>query len=65
MSQTLRFRWEESGGPPVTPPTRTGFGTRLIARGLAHSFGGTAHLSYPREGAVLTFEAPLDAVMAA
>ncbi|MBA9062427.1 PAS domain S-box-containing protein [Methylobacterium fujisawaense] len=63
--QTLRFRWEESGGPPVTPPTRTGFGTRLIARSLAHSFGGTAHLSYPREGAVLTFEAPLEAVMAA
>lgn len=63
--QTLRFRWEESGGPPVTPPTRTGFGTRLIARSLAHSFGGTARMSYPREGAVLTFEAPLDAVMVA
>ncbi|SDA22091.1 PAS domain S-box-containing protein [Methylobacterium sp. UNC378MF] len=63
--QTLRFRWEESGGPPVTPPTRTGFGTRLIARSLAHTFGGTAHMSYPREGAVLTFEAPLDTVMAA
>lgn len=63
--QTLRFRWEESGGPPVSPPTRTGFGTRLIARSLAHSFGGTAHLSYPREGAVLTFEAPLDVVLVA
>ncbi|MGU3467495.1 sensor histidine kinase [Methylobacterium sp. C33D] len=63
--RTLRFRWEESGGPPVTPPTRTGFGTRLIARSLAHSFGGTAQMSYPREGAVLTFEAPLDVVLAA
>ncbi|MGH1591983.1 sensor histidine kinase [Methylobacterium phyllosphaerae] len=61
----LRFRWEESGGPPVSPPTRTGFGTRLIARSLAHSFGGTAHLTYPREGAVLIFEAPLDAVTVA
>ncbi|MGH1569654.1 sensor histidine kinase [Methylobacterium sp. P31] len=61
----LRFRWQETGGPPVTPPTRTGFGTRLIARSLAHSFGGTARLSYPPEGAVLTFEAPLDAVTAA
>ena len=58
----LRFRWQESGGPPVIPPTRTGCGTRLIARSLAHGFGGTAQLSYPREGAVLTFEAPLDAV---
>ena len=59
----LRFRWEEIGGPPVTPPTRTGFGTRLIARSLAHSFGGAARLRYPPEGAVLTFEAPLHAVV--
>jgi len=58
----LRFRWEETGGPPVTPPTRSGFGTRLIARSLVHGFGGTAQLSYPPEGAVLTFEASLDAV---
>lgn len=60
----LRFRWGETGGPPVTPPTRTGFGTRLIARSLVHGFGGTAQLSYPPDGAVLTFEAPLEAVMA-
>ncbi|QGY02582.1 PAS domain-containing protein [Methylobacterium mesophilicum SR1.6/6] len=60
----LRFRWEESGGPPVRPPTHTGFGTRLIARSLAHGFGGTAHLTYPPSGAVLTFEAPLGAVTA-
>ena len=61
----LRFRWEETGGPPVIPPSRTGFGTRLIARSLAHGFGGTAELLYPKGGAVLTFEAPLDAVTAA
>lgn len=60
----LRFRWEETGGPPVAPPTRSGFGTRLIARSLVHGFGGTALLTYPPEGAVLTFEAPLEAVMA-
>ncbi|SDM21732.1 PAS domain S-box-containing protein [Methylobacterium phyllostachyos] len=58
----LRFRWEETCGPPVTPPTRSGFGTRLIARSLVHGFGGTAQLSYPPEGAVLIFEAPLEAV---
>jgi PAS domain S-box-containing protein len=55
----LTFRWEEVGGPPVTPPTRTGFGTRLIARSLAHSFGGTVRLSYPVTGAMLTFECTL------
>lgn len=60
----LRFRWEETGGPPVSPPTRSGFGTRLIARSLVHGFGGSALLTYPPEGAVLTFEAPLEAVIA-
>ncbi|MCJ2065722.1 PAS domain-containing protein [Methylobacterium sp. J-088] len=60
----LRFRWEERGGPPVTPPTRSGFGTRLIARSLVHGFGGSAQLTYPPEGVVLTFEAPLEAVIA-
>ncbi|MGR3494824.1 sensor histidine kinase [Citreimonas sp.] len=28
---TLVFHWVETGGPTVTPPTETGFGTRLIS----------------------------------
>ena len=61
----LRFRWEESGGPIVAPPTRTGFGTRLIARSLSHDFGGAVALGFPPTGAVLTLEAPLASVVAA
>lgn len=60
----LRFRWEEIGGPPVAPPARTGFGSRLIERSLIHGFGGTARLAYPETGVVLTMEAPLAAVVA-
>ncbi len=30
----LEFSWRETGGPPVAPPTRTGFGSRLIRNGL-------------------------------
>ena len=26
----VRIAWRESGGPEVTPPTRTGFGSRLL-----------------------------------
>jgi two-component sensor histidine kinase len=26
----LNFRWTESGGPIVTPPTHRGFGTRIM-----------------------------------
>ncbi|WP_375462624.1 sensor histidine kinase [uncultured Methylobacterium sp.] len=61
----LRFRWQEVGGPPVAPPTRTGFGTRLIARSLRHSFGGAVDLGFPPSGAVLTLEAPLAVVATA
>ncbi|MCJ2015327.1 sensor histidine kinase [Methylobacterium sp. J-076] len=60
----LCFRWEEVDGPAVAPPTRTGFGTRLIARSLAHSFGGSVRLDYPVSGAVLSFESPLLSVPA-
>jgi len=28
------LRWREVGGPPVSPPTRTGFGSRLINSSL-------------------------------
>ena len=45
------------------PPTRTGFGSRLIERSLVHSFGGTAKLAFPETGVVLVMEAPLAAVL--
>ncbi|GJE54366.1 MULTISPECIES: sensor histidine kinase [Methylobacterium] len=56
--ERLSFRWEEVGGPQVAPPTRVGFGTRLIERSLVHSFGGSAKLQFPEDGVVLTMQAP-------
>ncbi|MDR7037277.1 MULTISPECIES: HWE histidine kinase domain-containing protein [Methylobacterium] len=55
----LWLRWEELGGPPVTPPSRTGFGSRLIERALAAELGGTAEIDYRPRGVVFTVEAPL------
>ncbi len=63
LGPILRFRWEEIGGPPVEPPARTGFGTRLIARSLAFSFGGSVRLDYPATGAVLTFACALQSIV--
>jgi len=40
----MRLRWQESGGPPVTPPGRKGFGSRLIEGGLAQDLGGEVRL---------------------
>ena len=35
----MRLRWQESGGPPVTPPGRKGFGSRdSMARGDGELF---------------------------
>lgn len=41
------LNWQESGGPPVTPPTREGrgFGMRLLERGLAHDLGPDAEVT--------------------
>ena len=54
----LRLRWEESGGPPVDPPQRRGFGSRLIERALPSELGGVC-LEFPSTGVVCTIETQL------
>jgi two-component sensor histidine kinase len=46
----LYLNWRESGGPAVTPPTRRGFGSRLLEEGLAHDLGGETRLEYAADG---------------
>jgi PAS domain S-box-containing protein len=55
----LILTWQEQGGPPVTIPTRRGFGTRMIERGLAAELGGTVTIDFRPEGLVCTVDAPL------
>jgi PAS domain S-box-containing protein len=54
----LSLRWQEKGGPLVTPPSRKGFGSRVIERGLAHELSGTVHLDYQAGGVVCTINIP-------
>ncbi len=60
----LIVEWVESGGPRVAPPSRQGFGTKLIQRGLAQQLGGEIKLDFQPEGirCVITF--PLQSVLA-
>lgn len=58
---SLHLSWRESGGPPVTPPTRTGFGTRLIERSLSNDLGGQARILYLPAGVVAQMSTPLEA----
>jgi two-component sensor histidine kinase len=49
----LQLEWREFGGPPVTVPTRRGFGTRLIERSAA-GMGAEAKLQFQPDGLVYT-----------
>lgn len=60
--ETLRLVWSETGGPPVTPPERRGFGTRMIQRTLAAEFGGTVELDFAPTGVTCTVTAPVPAL---
>ena len=58
-AQLLRLVWREKGGPPVTAPSKRGFGTRLIERSLASEFGGDVGIDFAASGVVCTVRAPL------
>lgn len=55
----VHLMWREQGGPSVVEPTRKGFGTRLIERGLVGAIGGAVTLAYPEAGVTCTVTAPL------
>ena len=58
-AQTLTLVWRERGGPPVAKPVRTGFGTRLLERGVAGDLGGAVTLDFDLAGLECTISAPL------
>lgn len=47
----IALEWRESGGPKVSPPARTGFGSQLITRSLDAS-GGRAELEFAATGVI-------------
>jgi PAS domain S-box-containing protein len=53
----FRLSWREQGGPPVSTPTRRGFGSTLIERSLRSYFGGTAATEFLPGGLRFTLEA--------
>ncbi|MCB8819022.1 sensor histidine kinase [Microvirga rosea] len=55
--RSLLVEWVETGGPPVVPPKRQGFGSKLIQRGLAQQLGGDIKLIFAPTGVrcVITF----------
>jgi PAS domain S-box-containing protein len=55
----IALRWLEEGGPLVQAPTRKGFGSRLIERGLTRELSGEVVLDYQPSGLSCTIRFPL------
>jgi two-component sensor histidine kinase len=53
---TLKVEWLELGGPPVIPPTKQGFGSRL----LRESLPGTTSVEYLPSGLRCVMQVPLN-----
>jgi two-component sensor histidine kinase len=51
-TQRLELEWRETGGPPVAPPRRRGFGSRLIERSLSRDLRGEVTLQFEPTGLV-------------
>ncbi len=56
----LTLTWREIGGPPVAPPERRGFGSRLIERNVRHDLAGAVKLDYANDGFSAEFSVPLE-----
>jgi two-component system CheB/CheR fusion protein len=60
QGREFRLRWRERNGPPVLPPSHTGFGTQLIQKNLAAEFEGEVELQYQPDGVECTICAPAE-----
>ena len=54
-----RVHWQESGGPPVSPPKRRGFGSELIEKIVAHELRSEVDLRFAPEGVECTLTVPV------
>ncbi len=58
-AETLRLNWREVGGPKVTPPSRRGFGSRLLEAGLMRELKGASRLEFSEAGVQCDLSAAL------
>lgn len=58
--EVLRLRWSEAGGPPLAgPPSRRGFGSRVLEGTVRAQLGGAVTLAWDRSGLVCDIALPL------
>lgn len=57
-SGACEITWRESDGPVVVPPTRSGFGSKLIRSSFEYDLRGKVHIEHHPEGLRATFMIP-------
>ena len=58
----LELRWIESGGPPVTPSGRRGFGSTLLEKVTGRELNGEVTIEHRREGVNVLIKAGAGAI---
>jgi PAS domain S-box-containing protein len=62
----LRLRWEERGGPEVqAPPSRRGFGSRVLEATVRDQLGGRLERRWERTGLICEMAFPLGRILSA
>lgn len=64
LGEDFTISWTEIGGPAVTPPKRSGFGTLVTQKMTARGLGGTVDMSYAETGVVWKLAAPRETILA-
>ena len=60
----LVLDWIETGGPPVVPPSRRGFGTVVVEQSIPFELKGTARIEHAADGVKAQFTIPSEFVQA-
>jgi PAS domain S-box-containing protein len=60
IPSTLTLAWSERGGPAVTVPAQTGYGTSIIRNLIPYEIGGTVEHALARDGVHCTITIPAE-----
>lgn len=64
-ARQLTVVWQEEGGPPLRPPSRQGFGTRLLTQLISYQHGGDVAMDWAESGLTCRFTIPVEPAPAA
>ncbi len=62
--RSLRFSWEERGGPTVPPPSKRGFGSEIVEKYAAKELSGTLSIQFEPDGVRVSLHAPVREIAA-